>query len=308
MPPAVVEARVRQGHEVSPETAKAFELEAANRRRLEPAAKPIVAIGDSWLFDQWQRDYLVVRGNLSKSLLPLGYKDTARNDFRFVSAGRPLREMADDRFLTDVTNYLADQPDTFAVVLGGGGVDVVDGFLADKPLYRIVRPIGSAGPPMDEQAVADFIDVTLYGYYKTILDRLTEATNAPIMIHGYDHPVPDNRGDMFGIVPSGPWLRPLFALRGYDIPANAAHFAQARDVMRQLIDRLNAMVAKVATGYPNVHAVNLTGTLAAAFGNPDNYKQLWNNELHANQQGFDALAAVMAQKLAGLKIPAMAGD
>ena len=48
--------------------------------------------------------------------------------------------------------------------------------------------------------------------------------------------------------------------------------------MRHLINRLNDMVTRVAALDPNVHHVNLTGTLARAYG--DDYKKLWNNELH----------------------------
>jgi lysophospholipase L1-like esterase len=70
--------------------------------------------------------------------------------------------------------------------------------------------------------------------------------------------------------------------------------------MLHLIDRLNAMLARVAAAHPNVHHVNLTGTLARAYGN--DYTQLWNNELHPKGDGFDLLAKLIERKLKELSI------
>jgi lysophospholipase L1-like esterase len=73
--------------------------------------------------------------------------------------------------------------------------------------------------------------------------------------------------------------------------------------MRTLYDRINAAIKKVAAAYPNrIYHVNLTGTLAQNFGNADNYRQLWSDELHPNEQGFDLLAAPIAKQLKALKI------
>jgi lysophospholipase L1-like esterase len=70
--------------------------------------------------------------------------------------------------------------------------------------------------------------------------------------------------------------------------------------MQQLIDRLNAMVSRVAAAYPNVHHVNLTGTLARAYGN--DYARLWNNELHPKGDGYDLVAKLIETKLKSLGI------
>src|SRR5262249_33558463 len=138
------------------------------------------------------------------------------------------------------------------------------------------------------------------GFYKTIIDTLKDEATIPILIHGYDHPIPDGRG-ILGL--SDPWLEPVFAKRGYDICNKPADKTLATDVMRFLIDRLNAMVANVAASYPNrVYPVNLTGTLAAHYGTPDKYQLLWANELHPNDEGFDLLGALIVNKLKQLKV------
>jgi lysophospholipase L1-like esterase len=209
--------------------------------------------------------------------------------------------MVTPSFLTDVTNYLADQPDIKAILVGGGANDLVAGL--PGPLYMMLKPPGAGDDPLDEAAVAGIIDGTLASYYDAIIRTLTANTDVPILIHGYDHPVPDGRGDTLLIATSGPWLLPLFELRGYDLLHNAAHLALARDVMRRLYDRINATIKKIAAAYPNrAYHVDLTGTLAQNFGDPDQYRQLWSDELHPNEQGFDLLAAPIAKQLKDLKI------
>jgi hypothetical protein len=258
---------------------------------------PLIAVGDSWLFDRWE-DFGLVRPNLAKSLRQLGYGDIASGTADFVYPGRTLREMADPSFLTDVTNFIADHPEMKALLVGGGGNDVVTGLGEQQPLFRMLRPRSAGAPALDEVAVSDFIDGTLFDYYSTIITTLTGSTNVPVLTHAYDHPIPDGRGDPVGL---GPWLMPAFARRGYNIPgfpSASADLDLARDAMRQLIDRLNAMAARVAAA--NVHHVNLTGTLAAAYGN--DYTRLWNNELHPKGDGFDLLAKVIETELEALGV------
>jgi hypothetical protein len=243
-----------------------------------------------------------VRPNLIKSLLKHGYKDNASGSSEFVSAGRMFRQAASPSFLKDVTNYLADQPDIKAILVGGGANDLIAG-LPSPPLYMMLKPPGAGADPLDEAMVAGIIDGALAGYYDTVIKTLVANTDIPILIHGYDHLIPDGRGDTLLIATSGPWLLPIFEIRGYDLIHNPAHLTLARDVMRRLYDRINAAAKRVAAAYPNrAYHVNLTGTLAANFGDADKYRQLWNDELHPNEQGFDLLAAPIAQQLKALKI------
>ena len=281
----------------------AYDSKAKTRLLPSAATTPLMAIGDSWFFDQWERDYGVVRPNLVKSLLQLGYKDSASSTQDFAYTGRALSDMAKAPFLRDVTNYLADEPGIKALLVGGGGNDVVAGLPGQTPLYRMLQPRSAGVPPLNDAEVSSFIDGTLFNYYDTIIRALTASTSAPIVIHGYDHPIPDGRGDLILGFSIGPWLVGNFVQRGYAIPkfpASSPDLDLARDVMLHLIDRLNGMLARVAAAHPNVHHVNLTGTLARAYGN--DYTQLWNNELHPKGDGFDLLAKLIERKLKELSI------
>jgi Dyp-type peroxidase family len=281
---------------------QAFQIE----RALAPTAlsTPLMTIGDSWLLNAsgWN--------DLASSLIDLGYSFVG--DKCSARLGMRLEQMADDKYLQDVTGFLASpgaNPPK-ALLLGGGGNDVVDSDLLAEPprlprLLKLLAPVTDA-EPLVEAEVRQFIDVELRGYYKKIIDAVRSVTSIPIVIHAYDHPIPDGRPFIYkGHVLSGPWLQPVFREQRYnipDFPAVSADLTRAREVMKRLIDRLNAMVAGFANDKLKVYHVNLTGKLAAGYGDPANYATLWDDELHANDAGFDVLAAVVAAKLRELNI------
>lgn len=276
------------------------------KRALAPTAvsTPLMTIGDSWLLNAsgWN--------DLASSLIDLGYSFVG--DDYSARLGMRLEHMADDKYLQGVTGFLASpgaNPPK-AVLLGGGGNDVVDSDpLADPPtlprLRKLLAPATDAEPLVGTE-VDQFIDVELKGYYKKIIDALRSVTSIPIVIHAYDHPIPDGRPLIYqGHALAGPWLGPVFTERGYNIPkfpAVNADLTRAREIMKRLIDRLNAMVAGLANDRLKIYHVNLTGTLAARYGDQANYATLWDNELHANDAGFDVLAEVVAEKLRELSI------
>jgi Dyp-type peroxidase family len=295
-PDEAFKEKIRSTISIDPAYDEKFEV--VSKLRPAATATPLLMVGDSWLFDQWDRDFGVTRPNLTKSLRALGYTDIASSTTDFAYAGRTLSQMADEFFLRDVTNFIADQPDFKALILGGGGNDVVSGSPGRQPLFKMLRPRSDGPPALDEAEVTSFIDGTLFGHYNTILTALTASTSAPIILHAYDHPIPDGRGDNIHGFEIGPWLYPYFVNYGYKIPpfpTGSPDLELAKGVMKELINRLNTMVTRVAAAYPTVHHVNLTGTLAKAYGT--DYASLWNNELHPKGDGYDLLAKLIETEL-----------
>jgi lysophospholipase L1-like esterase len=272
--------------------AHAFQIRRANLL-LSSTTTQLAAIGDSWLMV-----YAFFWHDLLDGLR--NYKVRS-----FASGGRTLAEMANDSNLEAVTKYLrnpgANPPK--ALLLGGGGNDVhhQDETTSNPPPPALARMlVKSPQPgqePLKEDEVHKFIDIELAGYYKKIIDNVRQASNIPILIHAYDHPIPDGRH----VIGSGPWLRPIFDQRGIDT-RTAAGMAIGRDVMRRLIDRLNATAATFADPARKIYHVNLTGKLAAHYGAPENYPTDWGNELHPTDDGFDRLADIIAAKLHELGI------
>jgi len=261
-----------------------------------PRRAPLVAIGDSWLFDYHDEEF--TWNGLVSSLRNRGF------DFSntFASPGRLLADMANENNLRGITEYLrsAGENSPKALLIGGGGNDLIGIPTKPAPLFDMLLqfPPPAEGPLVKEK-VRQFIDGELAGYYKKIIDAVRSVTPIPILIHGYDHPVPDGRPlrDPDGHELIGPGLQPIFATRGYDIPNRNPDLNLARDVMRILIDRLNDMISTVAVDYRNVIHVDLRETLASHFKSPRNYPRFWDSELHASKDGFDLLAAVVAEKL-----------
>ena len=71
----------------------------------------------------------------------------------------------------------------------------------------------------------------------------------PVLLHGYDYPVPDGRGYMGGFwALPGPWLEPAFRRKGY------ADMTERVRVMAGLIDRFNDMIAGLP-GQPGLEHV-----------------------------------------------------
>jgi lysophospholipase L1-like esterase len=180
------------------------------------------------------------------------------------------------------------------VLLSAGGNDVVREQLAQLLTFRDPGATTEAAvaAALDETATAAFVDGAmrraLIDVVKKIVDMCDKHLGAdlgaavPIVLHGYDHPTPDGRGP-FGST-YGNWLQPAFFEKGY------ASLDEARAVMRQLIDRLNAMqlgaVADLRKARLDIRHVDLRGALQ--------WPADWENELHPTRAGFRLVTSRLA--------------
>ena len=180
------------------------------------------------------------------------------------------------------------------MLLSGGGND-----LAGSEFHTLLNHALSAHPGFNASIVKGVIDQRLRDAYITILSQLTRlcagtlGRTLPILVHGYDYPVPDGRGFAggFWFLP-GPWLEPGLRRKGYLEKPQYAAFAAA------LIDRFNKMLHDVTKlpVFPHVSFIDLRGTLS----NGPDYKKWWANELHPTPRGFQAIGAKFAEVLKAL--------
>ena len=188
-----------------------------------------------------------------------------------------------------------------AILLSGGGNDVAGDEFGMLLNHRV-----SAIRGLNGSVVNGVIDERIRAAYITILTIITqiciEKTGAaiPILVHGYDYPVPDGRGYLGGwwVLP-GPWMEPGFRKKGFD------DLDQNTEIARQLIDRFNEMIKGVAAlpSFSHVKYVNLRKTLS----NAANYKKWWGNELHPTKEGFKEVTkkfVIELTKLSGTSPPA----
>lgn len=181
-----------------------------------------------------------------------------------------------------------------AILLSGGGNDV-----AGHEFGMLLNHARSAVRGLNDQVMAGVIDERIRVAYVTILSAVTTVCEQrlgrrlPILVHGYDYPVPDGRGFLGGwwFLP-GPWLEPGFREKGFD------DLHERIRLTRQLIDRFNTMLGAVAAlpGLDHVRYVNLRGTLSVEA----DYKRWWANELHPTARGFVKVTERFARLLASL--------
>ena len=251
-------------------------------------AEEVIAEGDSW-FDYPRADIL---DNL---------EDEHGWEVESVAhQGDTLESMAyDDRQLRSLAKAFekisASGRRPTAILLSGGGNDI-----AGTEFAMLLNHERSPLDALNGEVVSGVIDtrlldaaVALAAGVTHMADHWFGGSRIPVLIHGYDYPVPDGRGFMggFAFLP-GPWLMPGFSQKGY------ADAAERLALIHSLIDRYNAMLKKVpqAPGLGHVRYVRLLDMLGTGPG----YKKWWANELHPTQEGFKKIAAEFDRILGAL--------
>lgn len=180
-----------------------------------------------------------------------------------------------------------------AILLSGGGNDLIDAVNAKLPGQQILRvlPAGSA-PARPEDCIDEAAWSLFEGYLRENFRMVSQlAANSrvnhatPIFVHTYDYPTPNDAPAAPG---SGPWL----------LPSMLAH--RIPEPMRQpladhLINRLAGVVRTL--GLANVHVIDTLGTLDRAAPGSNGESGDWKNEIHPNPAGYRKLAAVWRGKI-----------
>lgn len=247
----------------------------------------LIAEGDSW-FDYPFHDVLEE------------LEDRYGYDVESVAhRGDPIEEVAYggnqlEEFTRRVEKILRLGITPKAILLSGGGNDI-----AGTEFGMLLNHARSAIAGLNEKVVAGVIDDRIRTAYLTILSAVTTicrqkaGRTIPILIHGYDYPVPDGRGFMGGGGPlPGPWLEPGFREKGY------ADLTRRMPMAHDLIERFNVMLGLLPQipALAHVRYVDLRNTLKTGA----RYTDSWANELHPTERGFRAVTEKFAAMLAGL--------
>lgn len=256
----------------------------------------LLAIGDSW-FDYPIHDILT---RLDDNY---GY-----NIESSAHRGDPIETMVSrvgqlDKFARCMDKIVALGASPKAILISGGGDDIAGNEFGMLINNIDLQPI----PGWNDQILAGVIDTRIAAAYRLMFLSVNSycqrdrGRTFPILVHGYDYPVPDGRGFLGGgwILP-GPWLKPGFDEKLFtDLNATT-------QMMMTVIDRFNAMLQNLVQepGFANVNYIDLRGTLS---NKPADYEQWWANEIHPNaggifggQDGWGAVAAKFQAVLATL--------
>jgi hypothetical protein len=171
-----------------------------------------------------------------------------------------------------------------AVLLSGGGNDIAGPSFA-MLLERAGSQRSGVNPIILHELVYGRLRCALLNLVGAV-DKFSQHTfqkSLPIVMHGYDYPVPDGRGVLGGwwVLP-GPWLSPGFDDKAFPLDPTGGRF----QMVKSIIDVYNEMLATLEQEVPYFHYVDLRGTLSAAA----NYRESWANELHPTGAGFNDVA------------------
>jgi lysophospholipase L1-like esterase len=261
--------------------------EAARPGSASASAGLILAEGDSW-FDYPMHDVLQI------------LEDEHGYDIETLArSGDSLEAMAygDGQLQTRsrrLERLLREQRPLKAILLSGGGNDI-----AGPQFGMLLNHADSGLAGLNDAVVTGVVEQRMAQSLLTVLHQVTALCRhwtgqaLPIVLHGYDYPVPDGRGLLGGYGPlPGPWLDPGFRAKGF------GPIEVRKGIVRKLIDRINQLQASVAAlpGLEHVQHLDLRGTLSGS----DDYRQYWANELHPSPKGFALVAARFADQLRAL--------
>lgn len=255
------------------------------------SAGVLVAEGDSW-FDYPLSDVL----RLLEDRHGYEVESVAHKGDRVEDMAYGLGQL--EEFTRRLEKLLRRQIIPKAVLVSGGGNDV-----AGAEFAMLLNHARSPVVGLNQHILTGVVDERIHFAYVTILSAITRLCERrldrrlPILVHGYDYPVPDGRGfpggwlGGWGPLP-GPWLEPGFREKGYEELKSRIALA------RQLIDRFNAMLQDLVglPDFSHVRYIDLRNTLASG----KDYKKDWANELHPTREGFARIAQRFASELAAL--------
>jgi lysophospholipase L1-like esterase len=254
------------------------------------SAGVLVAEGDSWFDYPWTDVLRLLEDEHGYDVESVAHKGDRVEEMAY--AGGQLEE-----FSRRLEKLLRHGRVPKAILLSGGGNDI-----AGSEFGMLLNHASSAIAGLNDHVVSGVIDQRIRVAYLTILAAITRISEKwlkrplPILIHGYDYPVPDGRGFLGGwwFLP-GPWLEPGFREKGFeDLKARKA-------IAKALIDRFNRMLKGVCalSEFRHVTYVDLRNTLSS----DANYKQFWENELHPTPKGFALVADCFVNALGALPQP-----
>ena len=308
----------RAAFERGADEARALLADSAARQPAvaDPSPPRMLAIGDSW-FAYWPRgdllDVIEARGlfkidSLAWAGCTLAELFTGRTQDaqgHELAKNDPRRVPQTQRFVDTLRAMPEAQRKRLTVIaVSAGGNDVAGDPATIRKLMLDFKTSGKKG--LDPAGVAQVIGGRMRDDYARLIGLLDAACRSvlghslPIVLHGYDYPVPDGRPAL-----REPWLQPTLEALGYTA------LDDRRDLMKALIDALNAMQADLrgklaALGHPHLHHIALTDTLCQ---NGVDHRLHWQNELHPSiPTGFALIADRFIEALRGLDLLPKAGQ
>jgi hypothetical protein len=192
-----------------------------------------------------------------------------------------------------------------AILLSCGGNDVMDALGA--LMNAKTSGLGVWNKAVVDAVVQEQVPLaisTLVGRAVAFSERYFRQRR-PVFLHGYGNPVPDGRGYRLLLNLSGPWMKPVFARKGYVSAEEqpTSELQENADAMEELMALFNQTVlpglrdaANASYGETVVHCVDVRGTLSSDLAG-DAYEVDWRDELHPTGDGFRKVATAIHESI-----------
>ena len=277
---------------------EAFEMEEKSNQKVR--ARPVLILeGDSWF------DLPMFHADISDMLERIENED--KQKYAIISIadrGDTLENMAFNRQLPEMASQFRRLREydkgPAAILLSTGGNDVMGPALASLVNHRH-SSLGKKSLWNDDIVNAAFHRFQTYMVEYVVAISLlceryfpangaasanTHCGRIPIIVHGYDYPVPSGKGFKFLWLfkLKGPWLKPIFDTKMHGR-------AESDDIIEYLVDqyndRLKSAVEVLQDGYRTKQMANPVCYLNLRNTVKDTQ---WADELHPNRAGMRAIA------------------
>jgi lysophospholipase L1-like esterase len=264
-------------------------MSSIKARRIAPWEEDLVDTGSfAWRFLAEGDSWFSFGSFFGNSLLDALEFDRKTLIIQTAMPGDTLSRMADwwkDLNFANLLGGAVAEPFD-AILVSGGGNDLVHALSAASPGAGVLRLFTPAEPPI---TAADCIDADAWSRFESYLranfreiSRRVKASrvngSAPVFIHTYDFATPREAGFGFG---RGPWL--CRAFQAHNIPP-----MRWVPLMEELDSRLRTVLLDL--DLRNVHVVDTLGTLQRADVADEGETLHWVNEIHPSAEGYRVLA------------------
>ena len=170
------------------------------------------------------------------------------------------------------------------LLFSGGGNDIVGEDLL--PLLKQKTRGATWEDCIDEGRLQRRVDQIRLAYLDLIDMRDDHRPECTIMVHGYDFPIPSNRGARLGpFTVAGPWMKPYMEDKGITKQSDQNAIA------KYLIQRFGGMLTELQGQAANFVYVKTSDTLT---------RRQWADEIHPTSEGYEKIAGEFRPHLEAL--------
>ena len=250
----------------------------------------ILAEGDSWFsFGSWKFNSLLnsLRLRRPAAIVTLAHPGETISRMASISSNPEL-----DLWLSTPYSDIRWN----AVLISGGGNDVIDDAQHLIPASDVDQPVMDAGQYIDHAHLAETLASVRESYAAIVALRdrpQSPCIGVPLITHAYDLATPRNAPARFLVPLMGPWL--YTAMVRARIPTE-----RWNPVSDFILGALGRTLVDLEGQLPNFHVARTQGTLTRAdLGSTGNSRD-WDNEIHPNRGGFRRLARLLAEPIEAL--------